>query len=283
MRPARSASRNLARAKFAQAVRDFPRPFNFNRPLAYSLSDAGGSFISEKNWMSFMGDVTPSLNHLKKELHVMSEYSCEQVARLALPQEYPAGVELFKQEGAPRDVYLIESGLIKLVAVEQNDREVLVGLRSPRWIVGAASVIINKKYAFSASTLTHCRLRRIPNEAFLRLLRNDHEFAWFFHQMQSYELHEQVTQLMEAGCLSARDKLEHLLSQILSALVPAGSDKSVRLKLPLKHKELAELLGITPEHLSRVLRGMQKEGLVLKEKGWIRIADVRLLRDSSES
>lgn len=212
----------------------------------------------------------------------MSEYSWEQVARLALPQEYPAGVELFKQEGQPRDVYMIESGLIKLASVEQNDREILIGLRAPKWIVGAAPVIINQKYAFSALTLTNCRLRRIPNEAFLRLLRNDHEFAWFFHQMQSYELHEHVTQLMESGCFSARDKLEHLLSQILSALAPAGSDENVRLKLPLKHKELAKLLGITPEHLSRVFRGMQKEGVVLKEKGWICIADVRRLRDSAD-
>jgi CRP-like cAMP-binding protein len=57
----------------------------------------------------------------------------------------------------------------------------------------------------------------------------------------------------------------------------------VRLKLPLKHKELAQLLGITPEHLSRVLRGMQQEGVVVREKGWIRIADARLLREPSES
>lgn len=233
--------------------------------------------------MSFIKDIKPSLHQLKKELHIMSEYSCAQIARAALPQDYPPGVELFKQEEWPQDVYLIESGLIKLVSVEQNGREMVIGLRSPRWIIGAGSIIINKKHAFSAWTLTPCRLRRIPKETFLRLLRNDHEFAWFFHQMQSYELREHVTRFRESGCLSARDKLENLLSQILSALAPSGSEKNVRLKLPLKHKELAQLLGITPEHLSRVLRGMQKEGVVLKEKGWIHIADVRLLQDPAES
>jgi CRP-like cAMP-binding protein len=228
-------------------------------------------------------EVTPTLSQIKNELHVTSRYSWEQVSSLAPAQEYPAGIELFKQEVPARDVYLIESGLIKLMAVEQNDREILVGLRSPGWIVGSASVILNKKYAFSATTLTGCRLRRVTAEAFLRLLRNDQEFAWFFQQMQSHELHEQLTQLVEFGCLSARDKLEHLLSRMISALVPKGPERKVRLKLPLKHRELAELLSITPEHLSRVLREMQQEGLVFKEKGWICIADVRMLRVAAES
>lgn len=226
-----------------------------------------------------MKEIRPGLTQVKGELHVTQEDGWRRVASLAPAQEYPPSVGLFKQESHPHDVYLVESGLIKLVYAEQNGREVIIGLRSPGWLVGGASVVLNKRYAFSATTLTRCRLRRITAEAFLNLLKTDQEFAWYFHRAQSYELHDQLTHLVRFGCLSARDKLEQLFSQLISSLAPYGAEREVRLKLPLKYWELAELIGVTPEHLSRVLKEMQHEGIVLREKGWINIMDVRMLRE----
>lgn len=201
-----------------------------------------------------------------------------QISALAPAQEYPAGVGLFKQDSLPQDVYLIESGLVKLSHVEENGKELVVGLRTPNWIVGASAVILNKKYGFTAETLTGCQLRRIPAQSFLQLLRTDSEFAWHFQQVQSYELYDQLSQLVGIGCLSARHRLEQLLSQLLSTLGAKAGEKKIRLQLPLKHWELAELIAVTPEHLSRLLKELQLEGVVQRDKGWINISDVRLLR-----
>jgi len=224
-------------------------------------------------------EVTPSIHEIKKELYAVNEQSWKAIANLAPSQGYAPGIELFRQETQPRDIYLIEDGLIKLVYAGRNDREVIVGLRSPGWIVGAAPVVLDKKHPFSATTLSYCKLRRITAEIFLNLLKTDQEFAWYFHRAQSHELYDQLTQLVGFGCLSARDKLEQLLSQLVSVLAPKNVESKVRLKLPLKHWEVAELIGVTPEHLSRVLKEMQKEGLVHREKGWINIADTRSLRE----
>jgi CRP-like cAMP-binding protein len=215
---------------------------------------------------------------MKNELTVADGSGWRQVTSLAPAQEYPPGIELFKQESVPRDVYLIEEGMIKLLYVEQNGREVIVGLRSPGWLVGAAYVVLHKNYAFSATTMTKCRLRRITADAFLSLLKTDPEFAWYFHQVQSYELYDQLTQLVGFGCLSARDKLEQLFSRLVSVIAPHSDEQGVRLKLPLKHWELARLIGVTPEHLSRVLKEMQADGVIVRERGWVGIADVKKLR-----
>lgn len=226
-----------------------------------------------------MKEIEPGLTQVKRELPVMQEDGWRRVADLAPGQEYPPGVELFKQEALPQDVYLVESGLIKLVYVEQNGRAVIIGLRSPGWLVGGASVILGEPYAFSVTTLTTCRLRRVTAAAFLNLLKTDQEFASYFHRAQSYELHDQLTHLVRFGCLSARDKLEQLFSQLTSSLAPHGAEREVRLRLPLKYWELAELIGVTPEHLSRVLKEMQQDGLVFRERGWINITDLRMLRE----
>ena len=41
------------------------------------------------------------------------------ITSLVPTQQYPPGIKLFKQESPPRDVYLIEDGLVKLTYVEQ--------------------------------------------------------------------------------------------------------------------------------------------------------------------
>lgn len=225
-----------------------------------------------------MREMIASLNQIKKELHMPAANGWEPIISLAPAQQYPPGIELFKQESSPRDVYLIEDGLVKLTYVEQNARDFLVGLRASGWTVGAASVILNRSYAFTATTLSACELRRVTADAFLHLLHTNHDFDRYFHQMQSQELYEQVTQLVRLKCMSARDKLEQFLSELVPVLAPKADENKVRVKLPLKHREVAELIGVTPEHLSRVLREMQNEGLVSREKGWIKITDVRLLQ-----
>jgi CRP-like cAMP-binding protein len=229
-----------------------------------------------------MREVIPSLNQITKVLPPPAESGWGPIISLAPAQQYPSGIELFKQGSPPRDVYLIEDGLAKLTYVEQNAREFLVGLRTSGWTVGAASVILNRTYAFSATTISACRLRRVSADAFLNLLNTNHEFVRYFHQVQSHELYDQVMQLARLKCLSARDKLEQLLSQLIPVLAPRAEENRVRVKLPLKHREVAELIGVTPEHLSRVLREMQNEGLVCREKGWINILDVRQLHRQSE-
>jgi CRP-like cAMP-binding protein len=184
-------------------------------------------------------------------------------------QVYPAAVELFPQGSPAREVYLIEFGLIKLFRLGQDGQELIVGLRSAGWILGAASVIIRKSHPVTAVTLTNCRIRRIPAHTFLTLLNSDAELSWHLHQEHCQEIYNQFSQLVGLGCMSARHRLEHLLWQLTSALEPDESQKEIRLELPLKYWEIAELIAITPQYLSRVLKQLQEEGIINREKGGI--------------
>src|SRR5882672_10324798 len=110
-----------------------------------------------------------------KNLHVF-----ESVAPL---QAYSAGVEIFSQGDQARDVYCMEGGLIKLLRVEGDGRELIVDLRSSPWYLGSAAVIVQKPHPVTAITLTRCSLRRIREDVFITLLKTDFEFTWHFLQI----------------------------------------------------------------------------------------------------
>jgi CRP-like cAMP-binding protein len=202
----------------------------------------------------------------------------DQLLNSLIPHQiYPANTVLYEQDSLAQEVYFIREGLVKLHKVFSNGKEFIVDLRFIGWLLGASSVIIQKPNPVAAVTLTKCRLHRIPATTFLDLLTHNADFAWYFIRMQSCESFIGIERIVQLGCLSAQQRLEQLLWQLLFASPPATLQKEVQLQLLLKHREISQLVAVTPQHLSRVFKDMQKQGLIRLEKGWIIILDPQKL------
>jgi CRP-like cAMP-binding protein len=190
-------------------------------------------------------------------------------------REVPPSTTLFLQGNPPREVFHVERGLVKLIRLTENGQESAIGLQSRGSLLGAASVIVQKPYPFAAITVTSCALSCIPAEIFLHLAKTDEQFCWYLHQVHSYEVYQQASQLTAFRYLSARERFERLLLQLLSTIYIQDKQTSIKIRLPLKHWEIAQLIGIRPEHLSRILQQIKQEGLLHEEDGCMVVSDVR--------
>jgi CRP-like cAMP-binding protein len=199
-------------------------------------------------------------------------------------QTFPPGVELFRQDEPAEVVYLIRDGAVKLVWADINGAEVIVGLRWPGWFLGAAAQIVSAPNPATAVTLVQSTVESISSRNFAQLIASDHEFTRLVHESHSREILESTRTMGEFGCLPARSRLKCLLSHLISSLRDSIRLHDGRLRLPLKHKELAALIGISPEHLSRVLRELAADHAIDLEEKWIivrhpeKLMPVELLR-----
>ena len=201
-----------------------------------------------------------------------------EIEELAPSQVYPAGIELFQQGFPAEDVYFINSGLVKLVYVDQSGRELILGLPSANGLAGASAAILKQPHQMTALTLTRCHLRRLPSSVFLELMRTNTLLSWKVHLRHCYELYQEVIQVAQFECLSVQDRVERLLWQLISSMDLKEVQKEIRFDLPLRYWEIAQLLAVTPEHLSRVLKRMGSEGMLRREKGRTVIVDRQRLR-----
>ena len=190
---------------------------------------------------------------------------------------YPVGTVLMEQGGDPGDVFYVEEGLAKIVRTGPHGREQILGLRGPGWFLGAALVLAFRAHPASAVAVTPCRLRRLTSEAFLDLMAKHEALSWHVHQMHSREVLSQFQQMADLGTATSRQRLERLLRRLTGAAPATGHGGGVRLSLPLKRWELASLLAVTPEHLSRLLRRLRDDGIIRVADGAIVIPDVRRL------
>jgi len=184
-------------------------------------------------------------------------------------RSYPAGMQLIGQGEAARDVYLIQQGAMKLLWSDAEGRETIIGLRWPGSFVGASSVITALHSPATAITLVPCTLEHIPSERFLQILRSNAAFAMRIHEAQSSEIIQQMSGLGELAIASAKTRFMSFLERLASSVCDDICLPDGRLRLPLKKKELAAVLAITPEHFSRMLNDLTSEGVIATNGQWI--------------
>ena len=176
------------------------------------------------------------------------------------------------QGDPPQDVFLLRSGLVKLIRTQESGHEVIVGLRSTGWLLGAAAAIDENPQPATASTVTLCHVVRISVCAFRTMLRDDPAFSWGVHRMHTQEVSAQLGQLGDLGALCARDRLVHLFDDLAVSL---GTDACVEglIEVPLRQWEIAQLIAVTPPYLCDLLADLERAGIVCRRQG--RIAIVR--------
>ncbi len=58
---------------------------------------------------------------------------------------------------------------------------------------------------------------------------------------------------------------------------PPDLECEIKYQLPLKRKELSRMIALTPEHLSRLLKALEHDGLIQRNENWLEIKDYRRL------
>jgi len=208
---------------------------------------------------------SPSVEHVNRAFRAF-EMKVSRTAHFPPAQSYPSRTELFRQGDLPETVFMLEQGLVKLVCVEADGNEVLVGLRAAGWFVGGASAVLQSPYPVSAVTVVTCRASRMWSADFRTLLRSDSPLSWQLHVMLSNEVHTELEHIAELSALPARRRFELFLRRLAQALQPENGVGEVRLTIPLRQREIAQLIGVTPPYLSELTRELEVDGWLRREK-----------------
>jgi CRP-like cAMP-binding protein len=203
----------------------------------------------------------PSVPTHKKSSPVSVSFAdiWEQIAGHASPSLYPPRVQFVEQGSDSSEIYFVRRGIVKLQSIDRGGRETIVGLKSTGGLVGTDAAIMCKPHVVSAVTVTECSLQRFPTRQFCDLIRQHHDLSWYVHQISATELSRTTEALVEVKSYTANIRLKRLVLELVPELNEPGLHNA-ELRLPFKHWEIAQMLGVTPEHLSRLLRRLEKEG-----------------------
>jgi CRP-like cAMP-binding protein len=184
---------------------------------------------------------------------------------------WPPDAGLCQQGEAPETLYLLEDGFVKLLCADSTGEQLIVAVKYAPTLLGVTAAVAGHPNALSVVTGTRCRVRYCSARAFLAALEGSPSRLLAVTRLQCAEIETLVSRLLMMGLSDARTRLVHLLRSFSSPVT--DGEGTTHLQLPLKQYEIASFLGITPEHLSRVVGRLARQGIVRQQNGRIVVKD----------
>lgn len=153
------------------------------------------------------------------------------------------------------------SGAMKLTVSTADGREQIVGLLFPADFVGRPFA---EEAGFTATALGEVELCVFPREPFERLLADHARMERLLLERTFAALDEARTRMLALARLSSREKLASLLLDLAdrSNGCRAAAFAPLSFDLPLTRGEIAEVLGLTIETVSRQLSRFKSDGAI---------------------
>jgi CRP/FNR family cyclic AMP-dependent transcriptional regulator len=198
-------------------------------------------------------------------------------------QTFPAHTQIYQQGESADTLYLIERGLVKLTRLAPNGREIIAGIRRRHWLIGTTAVLLRGEYTYTAIALVRTSLRCIPANVFLNLVKMNSQLSWQLNLSLSREVINHRKRLEANSCMAAKDSLKSFLCELIQEQEQDEPGSPSRFHVPLKSHELAEIVAVTPEHLCRLLKEMEQDQIVRREKGMLVVNDPAALLRKAET
>ena len=182
---------------------------------------------------------------------------------------FKKGDFIYREGQTPRGVYFMKYGWVKIFKLDEAYNEVVLHILGNNEFIGYLPLLKKTTYSNNAQALEYCELYFIPKEGFLSLLHESNEFAQLIIQMLCDEIWKDEDQILNLHS----KKIDKRLSTLLLGLEQASeNDKSYadsHIRLP--KKDLAKIINISAETLSRYLTRFQDSGLIESVDGIIKV------------
>lgn len=202
----------------------------------------------------------------------MGRFATNRVAHL-----YERGQAVF-HEGLPaHSLFIIHTGRVRVFRTWKDGEEQVLRLLGPGEIVGYRPLFANEPYGASADAVEDSAICVVPREAVFERIRRDPDLALDLLAKLSRELRISEDLMMDLIRRPVRERA----ARLLVSLVETGGDgpwPRAILSRQLPRKDLARMIGTTPETFSRVLRGFAQRGLVELTRERIVVRDAARLR-----
>ena len=193
------------------------------------------------------------------------------------------GEVLFHQGDSCSGIHCVESGLIGVRKIDAEGNSVLLGLAHPGDTLGYRYLLSNNDYQASAEALKPSTVCFIDQSAIRLLLGKNPSLGLRFLRRAAHDLSEAEDKFLQSVTLSVHARFAHLLLVLKDRYGSASDAEDISIDLPLSRQDMAALIGIRPETMSRTIKQFEKEGLAQFSGRRVHIPHLDKLMDALES
>lgn len=176
-------------------------------------------------------------------------------------RQHPAGATILLEQDWGDCVYLLIQGWVKIVTHNREGRDITLNILGPGNIFGEMASLESSPRSSDVITLTAVTVGGIPAEDFRDLINTEPQVGFRLAQL----LVKRIQQLNRRLQVRESESSSRLADVLLFLAEGQGQVQKKGILIPnLPHRELGNLCGLTRETVTRTLKKLEQEGLVVR-------------------
>lgn len=197
-----------------------------------------------------------------------------QIRERLIRELYEPHEVLFHENDKAAFLFSLRTGQIKLTSSMPDGRQQILRIAVAGHLLGIET-LCGRRYPYTAETLTDVAVCKLSHKDLREIIETSPSLSMKVIESLGQELDHAESLIRDLGLKTSPEKV----SSFLLSLVPQHGDPDIELPLRLSRREMAEMLGLTEETVSRVMADFTRKKIIGSGKGYIRIFDRQRLRE----
>lgn len=195
------------------------------------------------------------------------------VASLFMTRTYDKGLNVFLEDGAGDELYIIQSGVVKIYK-ESDAREIILAIFREGDFFGEMAVLENElRRSASAKIMEETTLYVLKRNDFISLMSNNPLISYKIMKTALERLRKANELITDLTVLDARTRIGRGLLRLIENHGVRHKNE-ILIDLKLTHQQIADMTGTVRETVTKIMLELQNQNLIEIDKKKIMICDI---------
>ncbi len=202
------------------------------------------------------------------------------LANAAIKKNYRTGQTIINENDIAEVFYVVISGMVKMFKASPDGREQTLYIFGPGEIFGVCAIFSDMVFPAGASALEESVLLTFKGDLVKDIAHQDPTILFNMIRVLACRLKESMA-LVEL--LALKDIPQRVASFLLMSTIKKDCREEAAVDLMITRREMAKIIGSTPETLSRVLKKLAMENMIELKGRRLRVLNRNALNDISRA
>lgn len=212
--------------------------------------------------------VTQLVAHLEQFFQTSKLYSYKKRTLISHPHDTPS------------TVFFIKNGYVRVYRITEDGEELTVTILKPKDFFPLSYGIATPSNQYHLEAITALELWKAPQDQFLQFIKTNPELLYDLTTRILVSFDDVLFRMENLLFCNAYVKVAATLLMCAKGFGEDFNGKT-RVKVPLTHRDIATLIGITRETTSLEMKKLEKQGLLEKSGRFIVVKDLKRLESLS--
>ena len=192
-----------------------------------------------------------------------------------------AGSYLVREGSVPGQCAVLVAGYAFRQKVTGSGSRQILAVCIPGDAVDLQNIFLNVS-DHAVQMLTNGSVAEIPRESLQSLVLHNPKLGRALMQLTLVEASILREWVVNVGRRDARERIAHILCEFAVRLESRGLGLGSGFELPMTQEQLADATGLTSVHVNRVLKAIEADGLITRQRRHVHFSDWRALQDAGD-